>query len=139
MGQHRCQHAAGHPALQRTCRAEQDGGEAQHRVARRHHGDEVDRGGYQYRTAPAQRAVQRPAEEQFLGHPVDHGDEHDQQQRAVTGEFQYGGDVVAHRRDEPCDQAAHHEHRAQSQSDTDAEQHRAAPTARQPAHMQRTG
>ena len=46
-----------------------------------------------------ERRVQRAAEEELLGEPVDHGDEHDQRQAALGSEFEDLGGVVPQRRE----------------------------------------
>ena len=58
-----------------------DGHEAQHRIAGggQYRGD-VDEGRVDGRVVPAERGVQRAAEVEFLGDPVDHRDQHDQRQ-----------------------------------------------------------
>ena len=84
VGEDRCEHSAGDSALEGAYRAEDDGGEAEHRVARRDaDGKGVDDRGNDCRVVLSERRVQRAAEEHLLGESVDDGDEHDQRQAAL--------------------------------------------------------
>ena len=121
MGQHRCEHSTGRAALERAHGAQDDRGEAEHRVSGGGAGgDHVEHGGDQHRPVLGQRGEQRSAEEQLFGHSVDDRDEDDQPQRADVGVLQHPGDVVGHRGDLPAHQPADDEHRPQRQPDPGA-------------------
>ena len=113
VGQHGCEHSTGDSAFVGAHRAEDDARESEHRVARRGHRDDVDDRRQHDGVTPAERGVQRAAEEHLLGDAVDHRDEHDEPQGPVVGVLEHAHDVVADWRDLAGHQAADDEHRAQ--------------------------
>ena len=75
---------------------------------------------------PRHGGVERAAEEQLLGDPVDHGDQQQDRGDPLVGVVEHAGDLPVDQRDLPHDQGADDEHAGQQQPERDGAGDRAA-------------